>query len=84
MSNQEAKYPLLESLLSEKGLRLKGTYTNRDVAEIFRVSVRTIQERVKSGELRVRDLPGRGRYLSGDLEEFLKNSRKGAGPEQQR
>jgi hypothetical protein len=44
MSDQEpkfAKYPLLEALLDEKGLCLQGTYTNRDVANIFGVSTRT-------------------------------------------
>ena len=42
------KYPLLETLLDEKGLSLKGTYTNRDVASIFGVSVRTIQDWTRS------------------------------------
>jgi hypothetical protein len=77
MSDQQlmpGKYPLLESLLAEKGLGLKGTYTNRDVAEMFGVSVRTIQDRVRRGDLRARDLPGRGRFLSEDLEDFLRNS----------
>lgn len=66
---------LLERLLTEKGLRLKGTYTNRDVAEIFSVAVRTIQDWVRKGSLPARNLPGRGRFLSEDLEEFLRNSR---------
>ena len=83
MSNQEQKYSLLESLLSEKGLRLKGTYTNRDVAELFGVSVRTIQERVTRGDLKTRDLPGRSRFLSWDLEEFLRNSRSKPRSEEQ-
>jgi len=39
-----ARYPLLESLLAQKGMSLKGTYTNRNVADIFNVSVRTIQD----------------------------------------
>jgi len=78
MSNQEPKFPLLESLLSEKGLRLKGTYTNRDVAEIFGVSVRTIQDRAQKGDLQSRDLPGRARYLSEDLERFLRDSLRGS------
>ena len=74
MSDEEAKYPLLASLLAEKGLRLKGTYTNRDVAEIFGVAVRTIQEWVRKGCPNPRDLPGRGKFLSADLEDFLKRS----------
>jgi hypothetical protein len=74
MSDQHAKCPLLERLLVEKGLPLKGVYTNRDVAEIFGVSVRAIQERGSRGELKARNLPGRGRFLSVDLEDFLLNS----------
>ncbi len=71
-----SKYPLLEALLEQKGLSLQGTYTNRDVANIFIVSVRTIQEWVRSNKIRARDLPGRARFLSEDLEELLVNSRK--------
>lgn len=77
MSEQQAKFEifsLLETLLREKGLSLKGTYTNRDVAEIFDVAVRTIQEWCRNGDLKPRKLPGRAKFLSGDLEEFLQNS----------
>jgi hypothetical protein len=52
MSEQVRKCPLLENLLAEKGLRLKGIYTNRDVAEFFGVSVRAIQDRVSRGDRR--------------------------------
>ena len=79
ISDQEptfAKYPLLKVLLEEKRLPLKGTYTNRDVANIFGVSVRTIQDWSRNGEFKPRNLPGRGRFLSEDLEEFLLNSSK--------
>jgi len=69
-----ARYPLLESLLAQKGMSLKGTYTNRNVAGIFDVSVRTIQDWVRKGDLIARNLPGRGKFLSEDLESFLRNS----------
>jgi len=76
MSEQESfgKFPLLETLLAAKGLSLKGTYTNRDVADMFDVAVRTIQEWSRNGNLKPRKLPGRAKFLSGDLEEFLQNS----------
>jgi len=77
MSEQKTiptKYSLLESVLAQKGLPLKGIYTNRDAAEIFGVSVRTIQDRVRNGDLVSRNLPGHGRFLSEDLENFLRNS----------
>ena len=64
----------LEALLCEKGLSLLGTYANRDVAKIFGVAVRTIQEWSRNGDLKPRKLPGRARFLSGDLEAFLQNS----------
>ncbi len=71
---QSATYPLLERLLAEKGLRLKGIYTVRDAAEIFSVSTRTIQDWIRAGKLHSRVLPGRGRFLSQDLELFLEQS----------
>jgi phage terminase Nu1 subunit (DNA packaging protein) len=79
MSDQEpkfAKYPLLEALLSERGLSLKGAYTNRDVGNIFGVSVRTIQDWSRNGYFKPRNLPGRARFLSADLEKFLQDSSK--------
>ena len=69
-----ARYPLLEALLEQKGLELKGIYTVRDAARIFGVSVRTIQDWVRNGKLLARDLPGRGRFLSEDLERSLQDS----------
>jgi len=77
MSEQKTlptRYPLLESLLAQKNLALKGTYTNRDTGYIFGVSVRTIQDWVRKGDLVGRNLPGRGRFLSEDLENFLQTS----------
>ena len=68
------RYPLLESLLEQKGLRLQGIYTLRDAAKIFGVSRRTIQEWVRDEKLIVRDLPGRSRFLSEDLQQFLETA----------
>jgi hypothetical protein len=67
-------YPLLEGLLRAKGLSLKGMYSYRDAAAIFDCSVRALQERIRNGKLRKRNLPGRGKFLSVDLEDFLRNS----------
>jgi transposase len=75
----KSKYPLLEEILSIKGLPLQPTYSNRDVATIFGVSIRAIQDRIASGQLVARDLPGRARFLSLDLEQFIENSRKPRG-----
>ena len=71
---ESSGYPLLENLLKQKGLRLKGIYTNRDAAEIFGVVPRTIQQWSRDGMLPTRNLPGRGRYLSEDLETCLRTS----------
>jgi excisionase family DNA binding protein len=65
---------LLEEVLKEKRLPLKGIYTYKDAAQIFGASVRTIQQWVRDGKLRCRDLPARGRFLSEDLESILRNS----------
>lgn len=73
-SNGSVRYPLLEALLEQRGLPLQGIYTVGDAAAIFGVSRRTIQEWVRDGKLLARDLPGRGRFLSDDLELFLEGS----------
>jgi hypothetical protein len=69
-------YPLLEALLRIKGLTLQATYTNADVASLFDVSVRTIQDRVTSDQLNSRDLPGHKKFFPIDLEDFFRNSKK--------
>jgi transposase len=77
MSDQTApapKYLLLEGILAARGMTLKATYTNRDASEILGVSVRTVQDWIRDQKLTCRDLPGRGRFLSGDLESFLQHS----------
>jgi hypothetical protein len=68
---KSGEYPLLEALLAAKGLPLKGIYTYRDAVEIFDCSIRSLQERIRNDELRKRNLPGRGKFLSVDFEDFL-------------
>ncbi len=70
------RYPLLEGILAIKGLPLQPMYTTNDVAKIFNVSVRAIQNRISSGQLIPRDLPGRAKFLPQDLEDFLVASRR--------
>jgi transposase len=69
-------YPLLEQLLRERNLQPRGIYNNKDAAEIFGVSTRTIQDWVRSRKLQARDLPGRGRFLSQDIEQLLEQAIK--------
>lgn len=79
MSNSAStKYPLLEAALADQNLPLKPMYKTSDVAMIFRVCVRVIQNWISSGRLTPRDLPGRWRFLAQDLEDFLRSSKKGA------
>jgi hypothetical protein len=70
------RYPLLEALLAERGLNLKGTYTYPDLVRILGGSKRALQDAVRDGKLRYRSLPGRAHWLSIDIEEFLQNSLK--------
>jgi hypothetical protein len=76
-SSEDPKYPLLHAILAGQELPLKPMYTNRDVAKIFKVCVRAIQNWISAGRLIPRDLPGRWKFLPQDLEEFLRASRKG-------
>ena len=70
------KYPLLQEILDLKNLSLQATYSIRDIAGIFSVSMRAIQARVASGQLPARDLPGRAKFLPADIEAFLVASKK--------
>lgn len=74
--NSTMKYPLLQEILQLNGRSLQATYSVRDLAELFNVSVRAIQNRVASGQIPSRDLPGRAKFLSEDLETFLAKSVK--------
>jgi hypothetical protein len=74
---EPSKYPLLEEILAGRQMTLQPMYTIRDIAKLFGVSVRAIQTYVASGKLASRDLPGRAKFLSADLEQFLRESRKG-------
>jgi hypothetical protein len=81
MANDTAKparFPLLETIISYKGLSMKGDFTLQDVADLFSVTTRTIQSRIKRGGLTARDLPGRSKFLAVDLEQFLQASSKAA------
>jgi len=73
MADYKPSYPLLEALLAQLGLALKGRYTLKDASQILGVSVRTIQDRVRNGKLRARDLLPY-RFLSEDLEDHLRCS----------
>jgi hypothetical protein len=75
-NNLPVKYPLLQEILSLQGSTLQATYTTRDLAQLFNVSARAIQNRVASGQIPSRDLPGRAKFLSEDLESFLASSVK--------
>ena len=84
MSNaprESRRHPLLEALLEEKGLEPKGIYGLDDAARILGASRRTIQSWMGDGKLIGRDLPGRGRFLSEDLERFLRGSIKQRKPQ---
>jgi hypothetical protein len=70
------RYPLLQEILALKDRPLQATYTVRDLAQIFNVSTRTIQNRVAAGQINSRDLPGRAKFLPVDLETFLASSLK--------
>jgi excisionase family DNA binding protein len=73
MSDYKAHYPLLEALLAQLGLKLKGRYKIADAAEIFGQSRHTIQDWIQTGKLTARDM-GHYRFLSEDFEDFLRKS----------
>ena len=76
METPTGAYPLLEALLFAKQVAVKAVWTIGDVAALFGVRNRAIYDWISSGKIAARDLPGRGRFLSVDLEEFLRNSKR--------
>ena len=77
-SAETTRHQLLEEILGIQHVPLQSMYSVRDLAKIFSVSVRAIQNRVSSGQLIPRNLPGRAKFLSQDLEDFLVASRNDA------
>lgn len=73
---ERSLYPLFETMLRAKGLKLQATYTCKDIANLFEVTVRTIQSKVKDGTLPSRKLIGGGRFLPIDIENYLQNAGK--------
>jgi hypothetical protein len=76
MTDSHTRYPLLTQILAIKNLPLQPMYSTGGVAKIFEVSARAIQNRVASGQMPARDLPGRMRFLPDDLEAYLANSKR--------
>ena len=75
MENSDTlKYPMLQAILAIQDLQLQPMYTNRDVANIFKVCVRAIQNWNSAGRLAPRALPGRWKFFPQDLEDFLETS----------
>ena len=75
---EKPRYPMLEAILAIRDLPIQPMYTTRSIAEIFEVSVRAIQNWIAAGQLTARNLPGRWRFLTQDVEDFLQASQKGA------
>src|SRR5690348_6268181 len=67
-------YPLFETMLRSKGMKLQATYTCHDMANLFGVTARTIQSKVKDGTLPSRKLIGGARFLPIDIENYLSNA----------
>ena len=51
--SSQKKYPLLDGILTLQGLTVQPMYTTRDVAGIFDVCVRAIQNWITKGQLRI-------------------------------
>ena len=75
-TNDASRFPLLDSLLETRGLKREAIYTTKTTAAVFDVSSRTIDDWCAEGRLVPRDLPGHGRFLNEDLEEFLQRSKR--------
>jgi len=76
-SRDEVRFPLLEQMSRDVGMPIKPAYKTSDLARLFDVKPRTIQQWVRDDRIRsVRDLPGHNRFLPHDVEEFLRGSER--------
>jgi transposase len=75
--SENTKYPMLEAILAIQKVPLQPMYSTRDIAKLFSVSTRAIQSWIASGQLTPRNLPGRWRLLTQDVEDFLAGRKKG-------
>ena len=73
---QAPRFPLLEQLATFRDLPLLPIYKIHDAAVLLGASVRTLNDWIRDGRLPTRELPGRGRFLPQDLEDFLAGSVK--------
>ena len=69
--DESPSFPLLAQLSRQRGMQILSVYRMGDAALLFGVKKRTMNDRVADGQLTVRDLPGSGRFLPQDLEDFL-------------
>jgi hypothetical protein len=65
-----ARYPLLAMLIEEKGLNFESFYSMRKTERLIGVSTRTLQRKIKRGEVKVRGI-GRARFHAEDLENLI-------------
>jgi hypothetical protein len=69
-----ARYPLLAMLIEEKGMEYESFFSMRKTERLLGVSTRTLQRRIKRGELKARGI-GRGRFHAEDLEYLIREGR---------
>lgn len=65
-----ARYPLLAMLIEEKRMSYESFFTLRKTERLIGVSTRTLQRKIKRGELNVRGI-GRARFHAEDLEYLI-------------
>ena len=73
-------YPLLQQLSRQRNLAILPIYRIADLAALLDVSRRTVSDWISRERLVARDLPGHGRLLPQDIEDFLKSSVKKRDP----
>ena len=57
----------------EAGMKLDDEfYTTKELAELFKVSTKTIERAVKSGKLKIHKIEGSNRFRTKDIEAYLK------------
>jgi len=68
------RYPTLREWAAYHSLPLKPAYTVAEVALMFEVSTRTVQQWIADGDIETRRVPGRSKIFASHLENILAQS----------
>lgn len=84
MAEDSDRYPTLCEWVAFHNLPLKPAYTVAEVARMFGVSTRTVQQWIVDGQIKTRKVPGRSKIFASHLEDVLSDQTKETGEQEKK